>query len=193
MLIAHTAFWIKRMRRSGLYAALALCVYGLPATAADQYGQWSLERLHSNVVTLTYTQSIPRDDNDVVTAELGFICIRKDGPRTFGATLLPSEGGYENAQGEVTVLIHKGERYGSSDLSQKWQSSRDYLFLDLQDEIGALVGYLKTNEANSEKFVYLSFSCDHLGRTGMLNVINVDLSGFSKGIVALDTACAAPR
>jgi hypothetical protein len=27
----------------------------------------------------------------------------------------------------------------------------------------------------------------------MLNVINIDLSGFSKGIAALDTACAAPR
>ena len=181
------------MRRFGLYAALALCVCGLPATAADQYGQWSLERLHSNVVTLTYTQSIPRDDNDVGTAELGFICIQKDGSKTFGATLLPSEGGYENAQDEVTVLIHKGERYGPPDLSQKWQNSRDYLFLDSQDEIGALVGYLKTNEANSEKFVYLSFSGDHFGRPEMLNVINVDLSGFSKGIAALDTACAAPR
>ena len=56
-----------------------------------------------------------------------------------------------------------------------------------------LVGYLKTNEANSEKFVYLSFSRDHFGRPEMLNVINVDLSGFSKGIAALDTACAAPR
>ena len=140
MLIAQTAFWIKNMRRSGLYAALALCVFGIPATAADQYGQWSLERLHSNVVTVTYTQSIPRDDNDVVTAELGLIYIQKDKSRTFGATLLPSEGGYENAQGEVTVLIHKGERYGSSDLSQKWQNSRDYLFLDSRGEIGALWG-----------------------------------------------------
>jgi hypothetical protein len=176
-----------------LCAVLGLCLAAVAAPAADQYGQWSLERLHSNVVTLTYTQSISRDDNDVGTAELGFICIQKDGSRTFGATLLPSEGGYENAQDEVTVLIHKGERYGSPDLSQKWQSSRDYLFLDSQDEIGALVGYLRTNEANSEKFVYLSFSGDHFGRPEMLNVINVDLPGFSKGIAALETACAAPR
>ena len=72
------------MRRFGLYAALALCVCGLPTTAADQYEQSSLERLHSYVVTLTYTQNIPRDDNDVGTAELGFICIQKDGSRTFG-------------------------------------------------------------------------------------------------------------
>jgi len=46
---------------------------------------------------------------------------------------------------------------------------------------------------DNEKFVYLSFSGDHFGRPEMLNVINVDLSGFSKGIAALDTACAAPR
>jgi hypothetical protein len=63
----------------------------------------------------------------------------------------------------------------------------------IRDEIGALVGYLKTNEADGEKFVYLSFSGDHFGRPEMLNVINVDLSGFSTGIAALDTACAAPR
>jgi len=97
------------------------------------------------------------------------------------------------AKNSTEVLIHKGERYGSPDLSQKWQNSRDHLFLDSQDEIWALVGYLKTNEANSEKFVYLSFSGVHFGRPEMLNVINVDLAGFSKGIAALDTVCAAPR
>jgi hypothetical protein len=90
-----------------LFAVLGLCLAAVAAPAAAQYGQWSLERLHSNVVTLTYTQSIPRDDNDVGTAELAFICIQKDGSRTFGATLLPSERGYENAQDEVTVLITK--------------------------------------------------------------------------------------
>ena len=167
------------MRRFGLYAALALCVCGLPTTAADQYGQWSLERLHSYVVTLTYTQNIPRDDIDVGTVELGFICIQKDGSRTFD---VPNSN-----------VINSEENVISSDLSQKWQNSCDYLFLDSQDEIGALVGYLTTNEANSEKLVYLSFSGDHFGRPEMLNVINVDLSGFSKGIAALDTACAAPR
>jgi hypothetical protein len=55
------------------------------------------------------------------------------------------------------------------------------------------VGYLKANEANGEKFVYVSFSGDHFGRPEMLNVINVDLSGFSQGLAALEIACAAPR
>jgi hypothetical protein len=78
-------------------------------------------------------------------------------------------------------------------LSQASDNIDRHLILDSQDEIGALVGYLTTNEANSENLVYLSLSGDHFWRPEMLNVINVDLSGFSKGIAALDTACAAPR
>ena len=77
------------------------------ATATDRYGEWSLDRLRSNVVTLSFTQSTPLDDNNVGTAEVGFICIEKNGSRNFGATLLPLEGRYENAQDEVVVLIHK--------------------------------------------------------------------------------------
>jgi hypothetical protein len=66
------------------------------------------------------TNRLLNSASDWKQAELAFICIQKDGSRSFGATLLPSERGYENAQDEVTVLIHKGERYGSPDLSQKW-------------------------------------------------------------------------
>jgi hypothetical protein len=32
------------MRRFGLYAALALCIYGLPATAEERFERWSLEQ-----------------------------------------------------------------------------------------------------------------------------------------------------
>ena len=108
------------MCRRVLHAVLGLLFGGLAATAADIYGEWSLDQLRSDVSILSYTQTIPLDDNGVGTAELAFICIQKDGSGSFGATLLPSERGYENAQDEVTVLIHKGERYGSPDLSQKW-------------------------------------------------------------------------
>jgi hypothetical protein len=55
------------------------------------------------------------------------------------------------------------------------------------------VGYLKANESNGEKFVYVSFSGENFGRPEMLNVINVDLSRFSQGLSALEIACAAPR
>jgi len=96
------------MCRRLLYAILGLCFGGVAATATDRYGEWSLDWLRSNVVTLSYTQRAPLDDNDVGTAELGFICNEKDGSRNFGATLLPFEGTYENGQDEVVVLFQKG-------------------------------------------------------------------------------------
>ena len=181
------------MCRRLLYAILGLCFGGVAATATDRYGEWSLDWLRSNVVTLSYTQRAPLDDNDVGTAELGFICIEKDGSRNFGATLLPFEGTYENVQHEVVVLFQKGPHNASPDLSQKWKNAYHYLFLESQDEIETLVGYLKTNEANGKKFVYLSFSGDFFGRSEIPNLIAVDLSGFSNGFAALQTACAAPR
>ena len=64
---------------------------------------------------------------------------------------------------------------------------------DLQGEIDELVGYLKTSEANGENSVYLSFSGDLFGRPAMLNVVTIELSGFSNGFAALQTACTAPR
>ena len=65
--------------------------------------------------------------------------------------------------------------------------------LDSQGEIGTLVGYLKANESNGEKFVYVSFSGENFGRPEMLKVINVAPPGFSQGLAALEIACAAPR
>jgi len=181
------------MCRRLLYAILGLCFGGVAATATDRYGEWSLDWLRSNVVTLSYTQRAPLDDNDVGTAELGFICIEKDGSRNFGATLLPFKGTYENAQDEVVVLFQKGPHNVPPDLLQKWKNAYHYLFLESQNEIEMLVGYLKTNEANGKKFVYLSFSGDFFGQSEIPNLIAVDLSGFSNGFAALQTACAAPR
>ena len=91
---------------------------------------------------------------------------------------------------EVVVLIHKGSHYTSPNLSQTWQNAHDYLFLDSQDEIDALIGYLKTNEANGEKSAFLSFSGDLFGWPAMLNVVTIDVSGFSDGFAAFQTACS---
>jgi hypothetical protein len=135
-----------------LYAILGLCFGGVAATATDRFGEWSLDRLRSNVVTLSYTQSTTLDDNNIGTAELGFICIEKDGSRNFGATLLPFEEAFENAQDPVVVLIHKGQYYASPDLSQKWQNAYDYLILESQDEIDALVEYLRSERRKVRLF-----------------------------------------
>ena len=95
----------------------------------------------------------------------------------FGATLLPLEGTYENAQDEVVALIYKGQHYAPPDLSQTWQNADDYLFRDSQDEIDALVRCLKTNEANGEKSAIRLFG-DLFGRPAMLNVVTIDDQDF---------------
>jgi hypothetical protein len=41
MRIAQTRFSIENMRRSVLYAALTLYVFGISATAGERFGQWS--------------------------------------------------------------------------------------------------------------------------------------------------------
>lgn len=61
------------MRRSLLYSAFALCFAGICATAADRYGEWTLEEPRPFVFTLSFKQSVPRDDR-VITSEFGFVC-----------------------------------------------------------------------------------------------------------------------
>ena len=46
------------MRRFGLYAALALCACGLPATAAaERFAQWSLEQPGDFIFALSFKQT----------------------------------------------------------------------------------------------------------------------------------------
>ena len=47
------------MRRFGLYAALTLCVFGIPATAAsERFEQWSLEQPGDFIFALSFKRSI---------------------------------------------------------------------------------------------------------------------------------------
>jgi hypothetical protein len=65
------------MRRLGLYAALALAVYGLPATAAERFGQWSLEQPGDFVFALSFKRSLSSDDR-TATSELAFVCNQEE-------------------------------------------------------------------------------------------------------------------
>jgi hypothetical protein len=75
------------------------------------------------------------------------------------------------------------------------QADPEYTFKEAQKilTIRSGLGVPLIREANGEKFVYLSFSGDVFGRSQIPNLIAVDLSGFSNGFAALQTACAAPR
>ena len=64
------------MGRFGLYAALALCICGVPATAAaERFERWSLEQPGDFIVAL-FKRSISFD-NRTATSELAFVLIKR--------------------------------------------------------------------------------------------------------------------
>ena len=58
------------MPRFALYAALALCIYGLPASAEERFERWSLEQPRDFIFALSFKRSISFDDR-AATSELG--------------------------------------------------------------------------------------------------------------------------
>jgi len=104
------------MFRFLLYPALALHFSVLGATAADRYGEWLLEQPRSFVLTLSFKQSVPLDNN-IATSELGFICDQRDNSKNVAAILVPFDGTFENQRGAIPVLIQKNsDQFDTSDL-----------------------------------------------------------------------------
>jgi hypothetical protein len=178
------------MRRFLACTASVFCFSGLVATAADRYGEWSLEQMRSTVHTLSFKQSVPLN-NKIATSELGFACNENDKSKSVGAILIPFEGVYENQDPDVSVLIQKSpEQYQPSDLSQKWRNGFDYIFLESQDDVDTLAAYLKVNAAHGLKSVHFFFSGQVDGRPRIMDHIIINLWGFSDGFAALQTACS---
>ena len=66
------------MRRSSFYAALTLCVFGIPETAAsERFEQWSLEQPGDFIFALSSKRSISFDDR-TATSELAFVCNQEE-------------------------------------------------------------------------------------------------------------------
>jgi hypothetical protein len=106
------------MRRFGLYAALALCVCGLPATAAaERFGQWSLDRPGDFIFALSFKRTIAFD-NRTATSELAFVCNQEN--KYVAVLLIPLEGTFKNRQNSVLVVVQKTEEQSdASDLMQR--------------------------------------------------------------------------
>jgi len=170
------------MRRAIIFVALLSSFDA--AFAANQHGEWSLERLNRNAVALLNRDMRLLDDR-VLTAELGFTCNRQS--KAFGASLIPFKGAFSNQQRDVSVLVQKSsDTVSKSDLSLEWQNGSKYMFLDDQDEIAKLIVYLKTSEHNGTDFVHFFFSG---GKLDLLNHVVISLSGFSEGIAILNATC----
>ena len=94
------------MRRFGLYAALALCVCGLPATAAERFEQWSLEQPEDFIFALSFKRSISFDDR-TATSELAFVCNQEK--KYVAVLLIPLDGTFKSRH-EAHSRCHPEDR-----------------------------------------------------------------------------------
>ena len=175
------------MGRFGLYAALALCIYGLPATAEERFERWSLEQPGDFVFALSFKRSISFDDR-TATSELAFVCNQEE--KYVAVLLIPLDGTFTSRHEVIPVSIQKiEEQSDSSDLMQRWENGTGYIFLELPDEQEELATYLKDREAEGVKSVHFYFPNDLDASTQTINHTVVDLAGFSAGVAAFANRC----
>jgi hypothetical protein len=175
------------MRRFGQYAALALCIYGLPATAEERFERWSLEQPGGFIFALSFKRSISFDDR-TATSELAFVCNQEE--KYVAVLLIPLDGTFNSRHEAVPVAVQKIEDQSDpSDLMQRWENGPDYMFLESPDEQEQLASYLKDREAEGMKSVHFYFPNELDASTQTTNHMVVDVSGFTSGVAAFTSRC----
>jgi hypothetical protein len=176
------------MRLFGLYAVLALCVCGLPATAAaDRFGQWSLDQPGDFIFALSSKRTISFDDR-TATSELAFVCNQEN--KHVAVLLIPLEGTFTSRRKASPVTIQKiKDKSGPSDLMQRWENGPGYIFLEPPDEQEELASYLMDREAEGVKSVHFYFPNDLDASKQTINHMVVDVAGFSSGVAAFTSRC----
>ena len=176
------------MHRFGLYAALALCVCGLPATsAAERFRQWSLDQPGDFIFALSFKRSISFDDR-TATSEIAFVCNQEN--KYVAVLLIPLDGTFTSRQKAIPVAIQKTEEQSdASDLMQRWESGPSYISLESPDEQEELASHLKNREAEGVKSVHFYFPNDLDASTQTTNHMVIDLAGFSAGVAAFANRC----
>jgi len=175
-------------RRFGLYAALSLCVFGIPATAAsERFERWSLEQPGDFILALSFKRSISFDDR-AATSELAFLCNQEE--KYVAVLLIPLDGTFKNRQNSIPVVIQKiEEQSDASDLTQRWENGPGYIFLESPATQEKLASYLKDREAESVKSVHVFFPNDLDASTQTTNHMVIDVSGFSSGVATFTSRC----
>jgi hypothetical protein len=175
------------MRRSSLYAALALFVLGSSATTGEEFEQWSLESQVEGIVAFKVRPSVTLNDK-FETAQLAFIC-NQEGKYVVGI-LAPPPGTFKSEQKYISVAIQNSEDgYDSSDLLQRWENADEYIFSEMPDDLEELASYLKSRETAGSKSIHFYFPNDPDTGPQTTNHIVIDLSGFSSGIAAFKKQC----
>ena len=174
------------MGRLGLYAALALCVYGLPATAGERFGKWSLEQPGDFVFALSFKRSLSSDDR-TATSELAFVCNQEE--KYVAVLLIPLDGTFKNRQNSIPVVVQRTEEQSdTTDLMQRWENGPSYIFLESPDEQEQLASYLKDREVEGVKSVHFYFPND-LDAGKATNHMVIELAGFSAAVAAFTSRC----
>ena len=121
------------MRRYLFYSALILCCLGSQVTAAERFGQWSLEFQEEGVVALKLKRSISLDGG-FGAPEMAFVCNQES--KDVVVIVAPSPGTFRNQQETVSVAVQRTENnFNSSDLLQQWDNEGDYIFAERPDEV----------------------------------------------------------
>ena len=166
--------------------ALALCVYGLPATAGERFGKWSLEQPGDFVFALSFKRSLSSDDR-TVTSELAFVCNQEE--KYVAVLLIPLDGTFKNQQNSIPVVVQRTEEQSdTTDLMQRWENGPSYIFLESPDEQEQLASYLKDREVEGVKSVHFYFPND-LDAGKATNHMVIELAGFSAGVAAFTSRC----
>jgi len=155
----------------------------------ESFADWSLKKLRTTVFSLAY-RAYSSQGGTIKIAEFGFAC---DRPGKIAATIIPFDGTYDNQQQSISVYIERShDPTASPHLTQQWGNGYKYIFLNGDDQVGALTNYLKAAQADGEEAVEVLFAGDFNGRTDVLKIV-IGLSNFSKGFSRLEAACAETK
>ena len=135
-----------------------LCLIGLGAAKAENFGEWVLEqRGGSFMVTLSFKQSASVN-NQLATSELAFICDQRHRSTSIGVMLIPFDGTFESHRDPVPILIQKNsDQYDRTDVIQNWRNGNEFLFLDGKDDVAELVSLFKERDSSPLKNLFTSF------------------------------------
>jgi len=154
----------------------------------ESFADWSLIKMRTGF-SLVY-RAYSSQGGAIRTAEFAFACDRAG---KIGAIIIPFESTYDNQKQSISVYIERShDPTASPHLTQQWGNGYKYIFLNGDDQVGALANYLKAAEADGEEAVEVLFAGNFNGRTDVLKIV-VGLSDFSKGFSRLEAVCAETK
>ena len=100
------------------------------------------------------------------------------------------DGTFENKRGVIPVLIQKNsDQFDSSDLSQKWSNGTEYIYSESEADVYELASFFKASETNGLQSVHFFFPNDLGPGRKISSHVAINVSGFSDGFGAFQTAC----